>query len=143
MVLQDNELNIGHECRNVNYIIHCAAAIRFDMHVHDILKQTFVPTSTLLSIAAHMPGIRCFTFISTAFVNANLPKGTCIQERIYPLTNTCPIEDGEIAQYLLDLQPEAAAFEVGTATNCKRAERYFVASESLDACTCACRISTA
>ncbi|KAK9811066.1 hypothetical protein WJX73_010679 [Symbiochloris irregularis] len=98
-------------CRSVNYVIHCAAAIRFDMKVQDILKQTYAPTENLLKLAAAAPKMRCFCFISTAFVNANLPKGTVVEEKIYPLVTTSPLEGPVIGRHLLDLSPEEADAE--------------------------------
>ena len=97
--------------RDVNYVIHCAAAIRFDMPIQEILRQTFAPTQNLLAQAASAPGMRCFTFMSTAFVNANLPRGTCVQERIYPLLSTTSADGAAIARRLLELPAERADAE--------------------------------
>lgn len=99
-------------CREANYVIHCAAAIRFDMHIQEILGQTFTPTENLLKLASRTPGMRCFCFMSTAFVNANLPKGTCVQERIYPLRGTSYADGSSLARRLLQLPPELAEAEV-------------------------------
>ena len=93
-------------------MIHCAAAIRFDMHIHDILRQTFAPTDTLLSLASKMPELRCFTFISTAFVNANLPKGSAVQERLYPFHSASREDGPDLARRLLQLPRECAQSEV-------------------------------
>lgn len=59
---------------DVDYIIHCAASIRFDLPVKAVLRANFLPTRALLDLAAALPRLRAFTFMSTAFANAHLPQ---------------------------------------------------------------------
>lgn len=64
---------------DVDYIIHCAASIRFDLPVKAVLRANFLPTRALLDLAAALPGLRAFTFMSTAFANAHLPQARARQ----------------------------------------------------------------
>ena len=66
---------------SVQYIIHCASNIRFDLPIQRMLAQNFAPTQELALLAARLPRLRCFTYMSTAFVNANQPKDAVISER--------------------------------------------------------------
>ena len=59
---------------DVDYIIHCAASIRFDLPVKAVLRANFLPTRALLEFACALPGLRAFTFMSTAYANAHLPQ---------------------------------------------------------------------
>ena len=104
----------GCACRETNYIIHSAASILFDMPIQAILRNNFLPTSALLQLAESMAHLRCFTYVSTAFVNANQPKGTCLQEEIYPLMDVdgSPADAEVIAHRLLALSPKKADEQV-------------------------------
>ena len=84
------------------------------MPIQDILRNNYLPTSALLKLAETMPQLRCFTYVSTAFVNANLPKGTCIQEQLYPLQDIdgSPADVEAIAQRLLALPHKKADEQV-------------------------------
>ena len=60
-----------------------------------------------------MPALRCFTYMSTAFVNSNQPKGSVIREELYPLAGEG--NDGQeevdtvaIAEQLLALPEQCA-----------------------------------
>jgi len=75
---------------DVEFIIHCAATIRFDLPVKAVLRANFLPTRALLDFAASLPRLRAFTFMSTAYVNAYLPHGSRIEEKIYPLVLPAP-----------------------------------------------------
>lgn len=80
--------------------------------------QNYSTTANLMDIAAkHMPKVRCFTYVSTAFVNFNQPDGTQVQEKLYPLFPDQPWEDDvAVAERLLKLPPERANAEVRTAS---------------------------
>ena len=97
-------------CRETNYIIHCAASIRFDEPISEIMQTNYVSTRQLLEVAASMPFLRCFTYMSTAYVNSNLPRHSKIEEKIYPLPGTS--DPLAVAQELLDLQPAHAERKV-------------------------------
>ena len=76
--------------------------------------QTYAPTENLLKLAARAPAMRCFCFISTAFVNANMPNGSVVEEKIYPLLQRQGTrwEEAAIGRHLLDMDLEAAEAEV-------------------------------
>lgn len=84
------------------------------MGIQEILKQTYAPTENLLKLAARAPAMRCFCFISTAFVNANLPSGSVVEEKIYPLLQRQGTrwEDPAIGRHLLNMDLETAEAEV-------------------------------
>ena len=96
-------------CR-VDHVIHCAASIRFDLPIQESMRQNYTTTSNLLDAARdHMPGLLCFTYVSTAFVNFNQPEGTQVEEKLYPLDTGTPWEgDIAVAERLMAL-PEAEA----------------------------------
>ena len=96
-------------CR-VNFVIHCAASIRFDLPIQESMKQNYTTTGNLLDLAsAHMSKLECFTYVSTAFVNFNQPDGTRVEEKLYPLEEGTFWEDDiAVAERLMAL-PEAKA----------------------------------
>ena len=69
----------------MDYIIHCAASISFTQPIQAILSQNFTPTATLAQLALTLPRLKAFTYMSTAFVNANQPVNSTINEEVYPL----------------------------------------------------------
>lgn len=66
-------------------IIHCAADIRLEVHIHDTLQANYQGTRNLLNLATACNHLRALIHVSTAYVNVNLPKGCHIDEVIYPL----------------------------------------------------------
>lgn len=75
------------------------------------MRTNYASTGQLLELAATMPFLRCFTYMSTAYVNSNQPRHSRIEEKIYPLPGT---EDPlAVAQELLDLPPALAERKVG------------------------------
>jgi hypothetical protein len=93
-------------CRRTNYVIHCAASIRFDEAISVIMQTNYASTEQLLRLASDMPYLRCFTYMSTAYVNSNRPRHSAVREEIYPLPGTS--DPLAVAQTLLDLPaPEA------------------------------------
>ena len=101
-------------CRETHYIIHSAASILFDLPIQATLRNNYLPTSTLLHLAEAMPRLRCFTYVSTAYVNANQPKGSCLQEKIYPLVDVdgSPAHAEAIVSRLMAMSPRAADEQV-------------------------------
>ena len=96
--------------RETNYVIHCAASIRFDEPISEIMRTNYASTEQLLELAATMPFLRCFTYMSTAYVNSNQPRHSRIEERIYPLPGTKQPLD--VAETLLSLPPVLAERKV-------------------------------
>ncbi len=70
-------------CSEVHYIIHCAADIRFTLSLVESLRANYCPTQALLELAGEAPKLRCFTYVSTAYVNSDLPKGETVKEMLY------------------------------------------------------------
>ena len=101
-------------CRDTNYIIHSAASILFDMPIQTSLRNNSLPVQALLQLAESMANLRCLTYVSTAFVNANQPRGTCLQEQLYPLmdVNGSPADAEAIVHRLLALSPREAEKQV-------------------------------
>lgn len=97
-------------CSETNYIIHCAASIRFDEPISTIMRTNYASTRELLGMAARMPNLGCFTYMSTAYVNSNLPKHSQIREELYPLPGTS--DPLATAQELLNLPGAAATKKV-------------------------------
>ncbi|KAK9812828.1 hypothetical protein WJX72_004372 [[Myrmecia] bisecta] len=98
--------------RQVNVIIHCAASLSLELHIHDALMQTYFPTKGLLHLAQGCRSMQAFCFVSTAYVNANQPRGSLIEERIYPLYDKgAPVQQAELVAKLMHLPTEAAKKE--------------------------------
>ena len=110
LILSPNELSLSFWLCRVHYIIHCAASIRFDLPIQEMMKQNYTTTSNLMDLARdHMPRLECFTYVSTAFVNFNQPDGPQVEERLYPLFKDSPWQDDiAVAERLMSL-PEAKA----------------------------------
>lgn len=78
-----------------------------------MMRQNYVTTSSLLDLAqAQMPGLQCFTYVSTAFVNFNQPSGTQVEEKLYPLfDDQAWEEDLAVAERLMALPEDRANAE--------------------------------
>ena len=131
-----------------DYIVHCAASISFFEHVHVLLEQNYVATRNVLDLAAEAmmatpaptiankgaagspppssstkaskPRLRGMVHVSTAYVNANLKRGTHVEERIYPLVRkTTDRKAGNEVQTVLshaDVVAELLALPAAAAT---------------------------
>ncbi|KAL3144875.1 Fatty acyl-CoA reductase 2 [Trebouxia sp. C0009 RCD-2024] len=98
--------------RQVTHVIHCAASLSLHLHIHEALQQTYFPTKGLLQLAEGMPNMRAFCFVSTAYVNANLPKGSTVEEKVYPLhDHGVPVDHATMVQHLMSLNLTAAEAE--------------------------------
>lgn len=100
-------------CRRVTHVIHCASAIRFDLHISDVLKQNFVSTRELLKLSLSFAHLKAWCYVSTAFVNLNMPADSKIEERIYPLSRKSLKRAGandelDLAEIWLSLAPDDA-----------------------------------
>lgn len=67
-------------CSNVNIIFHCAATLKFDEDLKIAIKTNICSTQTMVQLAKNCPQLRIFTYVSTAFSNANQKT---IEETIY------------------------------------------------------------
>lgn len=108
-------LNQPYLRRRTNFVIHCAASIRFEEPISVIMRTNFASTEQLLRLASDMPYLRCFTYMSTAYVNSNLPRHSQVREEIYPLPGTS--DPLAVARTLLDL-PAAEADRMVTPSPC-------------------------
>jgi len=69
----------------VNFVIHSAAAVALDDHIHKTLNSNYCGTKRLLEFCKNMDHLKAFCHVSTAFVNISLSRGSTVLERIYPL----------------------------------------------------------
>lgn len=93
----------------VEVVIHSAASIELEADVQNTLSSNYLGTRRLLMLASRMQRLRCFLHVSTAYVNVNLPRGSSVEERIYPLKlGEQLINHAEIVEDLLSLEPEDA-----------------------------------
>lgn len=68
----------------------------------------------MASLALKIKNIKGFVHVSTAYVNSNLPRGSHIEEEIYPLhyKNGRKVEHKKLAIKLAAMQPAKAEAEV-------------------------------
>jgi fatty acyl-CoA reductase len=93
----------------ITHVIHSAARISLEDNIQVSLSTNFLGTKNLLNLCNSMGSLRCFCYISTAFVNINLPWGTSVKEEIYPLMlGDREIEVEDQVQKIMDLSPKAA-----------------------------------
>lgn len=93
----------------VQFVIHSAASIELEADVQHTLNSNYMGTRRLLNMAMRMTQLCCFLHVSTAYVNVNLPRGSSVEERIYPLyVGQQPISHAEIVEDLLSLDPDDA-----------------------------------
>ncbi|KAK9815436.1 hypothetical protein WJX72_003651 [[Myrmecia] bisecta] len=70
----------------VDLVVHAAASIKFEDHIHQSLLHNYVATRHVADLAGEMSHAKALVHISTAYVNSHLPKGSLVHERIYPLS---------------------------------------------------------
>ncbi|BDA41209.1 probable fatty acyl-CoA reductase 2 [Coccomyxa sp. Obi] len=70
--------------REVDYVIHCAASISFEEHIHTLLTNNYEATRNVADLAAAMGKLRAFVHLSTAYVNCDRPHGSHVEEALYP-----------------------------------------------------------
>ncbi len=71
-------------------------------------------TKKLMKLAFTMPNMKGFIHVSTAYVNCNLPKGSHVEEKIYPLVmkDGTKLDHNKVADELLALDAKAATKRV-------------------------------
>lgn len=67
------------------YVIHCAADITLEANIKVTLRRNYVATLQLMKIVSLWSKVQAVVHVSSAYVNANLPKKSTVEERIYPL----------------------------------------------------------
>ena len=87
--LADPTFSLAAHLNDVTEIIHCAAAVRFDLSLADARAINTDATGRLLDFARRAPRLRKFTHVSTVYVMGNdegaLPEAP-YQARSYPNT---------------------------------------------------------
>jgi fatty acyl-CoA reductase len=58
-------------CKNVNFIIHCAASVRFDEPLKIAVLMNTISTRDMLNLAEKCENMKAFVHVSTAFSNTN------------------------------------------------------------------------
>ena len=97
-----------------NIVIHSAASIGLEADVQHSLRSNYIGTRRLLGLASQMPNLRCFVHVSTAYVNVNFPKGSSVDEVLYPLViGKQEAQHADIVDDLMSLEPESANTRVG------------------------------
>ncbi|KAI8475868.1 MAG: male sterility protein-domain-containing protein [Monoraphidium minutum] len=94
----------------VDTVIHSAADIRLDAHIHKTLAANFLGTRAVLALAGRMPRLTSLLYLATCYVNINRPRGSDVEERLYSLQKDGrEVDAAAIAEELLALPPDAAA----------------------------------
>jgi hypothetical protein len=55
--------------------------IRLDAPIHDTLRANYLGSCAMTRLAARMPCLRSYVYVSTCYVNINKPQGTLVEER--------------------------------------------------------------
>jgi alcohol-forming fatty acyl-CoA reductase len=92
------------------FVIHCAASISFFDHVHTLLTQNYRATANVVTLAMRCAALAGYVHVSTAYVNINRPRGSHVEEKIYPLAlpDGTPVRHADTAAELLGLPPKEA-----------------------------------
>lgn len=94
---------------NVNILVHSAASIQLEADVQHTLRSNYLGTRRLLALATQMRALRGMVHVSTAYVNVNFPRGSTVDERIFPLHfGGQEVHHADIVDDLMSLKPAAA-----------------------------------
>jgi alcohol-forming fatty acyl-CoA reductase len=75
-----SESDFEHLSKNLNYIIHCAASVKFDEPLKVAIRMNTMSTKHMLHLAEKCNSLKAFVHVSTAFSNTNQEV---IYEKIY------------------------------------------------------------
>jgi nucleoside-diphosphate-sugar epimerase len=83
-------LGLHPDCRaalisEVQIVIHAASIIDLEADVQRTLRGNYLGTKRLLLLAAKMPQLQAMVVVGSAHANVNLPPGSSVDERVYPL----------------------------------------------------------
>jgi thioester reductase-like protein len=85
--------------QSVHSVIHCAADIRLEVGIQELLQTNYEGTRQLLEMAETFDNLKSFVHVSSAYTNMNATPGSLVQESIYPLTyGDQPVCDSELVQ---------------------------------------------
>lgn len=76
-ISDDDELEL---IENVGIIFHCAAVVRFDFSLMDVMKTNVLGTHRVLKLAEKMKHFESFVYVSTTFSQS---YQSSLQERYY------------------------------------------------------------
>lgn len=66
---------------NVTTVFHCAACVRFDQPLRDVVNLNTMGTYRMLVLAEFMPNLKVFVHVSTAYCQCNEAE---VEEKGYP-----------------------------------------------------------
>lgn len=75
-----SESDEEHLRKNINFIIHCAASVKFDEQLKVALQMNFISTRNMLNLGERCENLKAFVHCSTAYSNTNQKV---IYEKIY------------------------------------------------------------
>lgn len=85
--------------RDVQTVIHCAADIRLEVGIQDLLRANYEGTRQLLNLARSFSNLAAFVHVSSAYTNMNAEQGSLVKEAIYPLSHgDQPVDDHDLVQ---------------------------------------------
>lgn len=85
--------------RETNHVIHCAADIRLEAGIHELLQANYEGTRQLLKLCCYLDNLESFVHVSSAYTNMNAPLGSLVKEAIYPLSfGDHLVDDYELVQ---------------------------------------------
>jgi fatty acyl-CoA reductase len=85
--------------RETNHVIHCAADIRLEAGIHELLQANYEGTRQLLKLCCYFNNLQSFVHVSSAYTNMNAPVGSLVKEAIYPLSyGDNLVDDYELVQ---------------------------------------------
>ncbi|KAI8471567.1 MAG: male sterility protein-domain-containing protein [Monoraphidium minutum] len=97
--------------RDVDTVLHSAADIRLEAPIQDTLTANYRGTLSVVRLAARMQRLKSFVYISTCYANMNRPRGSLVEERLYPvMVDGREFDTSHLAEELLAM-PAAEANE--------------------------------
>ena len=83
----------------VHTVIHCAADIRLEVGIQELLLTNYEGTRHLLELSETFDDLKAFVHVSSAYTNMNATPGSLVTESIYPLSyGDQPVVDSELVQ---------------------------------------------
>ncbi|GBF96748.1 hypothetical protein Rsub_09490, partial [Raphidocelis subcapitata] len=84
--------------------------IRLDAPIHETLTANYVGALAVVRLSERMRRLRSLCYISTCYTNMNRPRGSLVEERLYPLkVGGKEVDITGLAEELLNLPADAAA----------------------------------
>jgi fatty acyl-CoA reductase len=83
----------------VDTVIHCAADIRLENGIKDLLLANYEGTKQLLDMSRSFKNLKAFVHVSSAYTNMHATPGSLVQESIYRLAyGDQLVDDHELVQ---------------------------------------------